>query len=382
MHFAAAQEERVSGAGLRACLAGCIALSLAARAHAEDTRRPGLNWVRLDGADSCLSAAELAARVEARIGRVLFSTPGEAEVFVDGRVRRDGSGWQVTLEVSEPEGRVLGRREMRFEGAACSVIDEGVALVIAVTLYPNTALTEGGVPLGRGTAGSLDSLFGQEPVDPDPNALGAGAAGGARALPAQALEPVRATAPAASSAPPTPRAEPWHVAVDAAATAGFGQLPGASLGLALHLMITPPGAWPIELGATAFLPRGARARAGVEGEARFELAAGSITTCPWQLPWWRAISLCLGAEFGRLHVEPSGFAELQPVSNDLVAGILGAGVLRAMLVSGLYLRGALVLALPLVQRGYAYQTPEGTSAQLYRMPQVAARAEIGLGWLL
>ena len=57
-------------AASRTWLAGCVALIWVAHAHAEDARRPGLNWVRLEGAESCLSAARLAAHVEARIGRV------------------------------------------------------------------------------------------------------------------------------------------------------------------------------------------------------------------------------------------------------------------------------------------------------------------------
>jgi hypothetical protein len=160
---------------------------------------------------------------------------------------------------------------------------------------------------------------------------------------------------------------------------GFGQLPGASLGLAAHVQITPPGVWPFELGAATFLERTEQADMHA-GEARFKLMLASLTVCPWQPPALPGLALCAGAELGQLRVEPSGFAVLQPASKDLVANLLGTAVLRATIVAGLYLRTALVLALPLVQRGYAYQTPAATSQQLYRMPQVAGRAEIGLGW--
>jgi hypothetical protein len=146
------------------------------------------------------------------------------------------------------------------------------------------------------------------------------------------------------------------------------------------VQITPPAVWPIELGAATFLERTVEASDMVTGEARFKLILASLTVCPWQPAAVPALAFCAGAELGQLRVEPSGFSVLQPTSKDLVANVLGTAVLRAPIVAGLYLRAALVLALPLVQRGYAYQTPDATSQQLYRMPQIAGRAEIGLGW--
>jgi hypothetical protein len=146
------------------------------------------------------------------------------------------------------------------------------------------------------------------------------------------------------------------------------------------VQLVPAGAWPIELGAAAFLSRTADAGHGIAGRARFELLLASLSVCPWQPDWLPGLALCAGAEVGRFHVEPSDFAVLPAPSSDLVANLLGSGVLRVHLIEGLYLRAGLVLALPLVQRRYEYQTPAATTAQLYRMPQVAGRAEIGLGW--
>jgi hypothetical protein len=311
----------------------------------------------------------------------LFATPNDAEVFVDGFVRKGAEqGWDVTLAVTEPDGRVLGKRDMHFDGADCAVIDEGIALVIAVTLYPNTGLTEGGVPLEAGVADRLDLLFGDEPIDPDPAALPAAAErqGGSAAAGANAGRASAGTN--ASSGAPSSQAPAWSLALDVTPTIGFGQLPGASLGMGAHLQVTPPDMWPIELGAASFLERTVQARGGVAGQASFRLVVASVTVCPWQPAWLRALAICGGAELGRLRVEPSEFAELQPSSNDFVANLLGAAVLRAPIVAGLYLRVALLLALPLIQHGYGYQTPAATSEQLYRMPQVAGRDEIGLGW--
>ena len=54
----------------------------AAKAQAQESAvtEPGLNWVRLAGADDCISAAELADAVELRVGRTLFVATTEAEL--------------------------------------------------------------------------------------------------------------------------------------------------------------------------------------------------------------------------------------------------------------------------------------------------------------
>jgi hypothetical protein len=182
---------------------------------------------------------------------------------------------------------VLGRREMQFAGADCRVIDEAVALVIAVTLYPNTSLIGAGIPLDPSTAASLQDLFGREPVDPDPSTLPPPPPAPDPA-PARATGDVRGDAqradtgdPARSPTHDARRAPGWDIAVDAAATFGVGQLPGASAGAAAHIAITPPSLWPIELGAVIF--PGKRARAdGTSGSARFDALAASLALCPWR----------------------------------------------------------------------------------------------------
>jgi hypothetical protein len=79
---------------------GCALLAAwATSVHADDAaavaaaraeqRAPGLNWVRLEGAASCISAARLAQRIEARIGRVLFTSVSEAALFVDGSLEQE-----------------------------------------------------------------------------------------------------------------------------------------------------------------------------------------------------------------------------------------------------------------------------------------------------
>jgi hypothetical protein len=339
-------------------------------ARAQQALAPGLNWVRLEGAEGCLSSAQLAQAVEARVGRPLFAPASDAGLFVDGHVRRAGAGWDVRLEVSQPDGSVLGRRDMHVEGETCGVIDDAVTLVIAVTLYPDSGLVDSGIPLGPGTAASLEALFGAEPTDPDPASLPAPA-------PTPAVAPPRAT--------PTERARStgvhegrWSLGVDAAALGGSGQVPGVAAGASGHLLITPPSAWPVQAGAQLWPERTATAQ-GAPGQAHFDLLLVSIAVCPWQPAFMRALALCGGAEVGRLRVRPSGFASESRPASDMVVNLLALALWRPQLFGSLHLRAALALDLPLVQRSYTFETLDGTPAALFRMPQITARAELGLG---
>ena len=362
--------------GLGCSLACAALIACAATASASDARKPGLNWVRLDGAESCLSAAALAERVEARLNRELFAAPRASELFVDGYVKpAPGGGWDVTLSVSDRAGKVLGRRDMHFEGSACAVIDDGVALVIAVTLYPNTGLVLSGIPLDDNTAGNLDALFGSEPTDPDPASLPANAP-----IAANQNEIKPEPNPTEPSKPPAPRrsSEP-RFAIDAAFVVGFGQVPEIEVGGSAHARALLPFGWPLELGFTTFVPRVATAPNGDMGAARFSVLLGSLALCPWRIASDPELHLCVGTELGRLLVEPAGFAETAARVNDFVANLLGTAVLRVRIAGPVYARAALDLLFPLVQRSYSYQTLAATTAQVYRMPQIAARAAIGAG---
>jgi hypothetical protein len=357
---------------LRAAVLGL--LLVAARAHALDPVAPGLNWVRLPGAESCIAAQALAARVEERVGRVLFVTIAEAGLTVDGSVARGSpDGWDVILDVSDPGGRVLGRRALHFAGDDCAVIDESITLVIAVTLYPNTGLVDAGIPLDPDTASKLEALFGNEPSELDPASLPPPRPAAAR----QSVKDSRGNGAAKNGRVPEVRV-PWRIGLDAAGVGGLGQLPGASFGAAGSVSIAAPGAWPVELGVL-LLPS-YRVEAPDElGEARFSVLAGSLSLCPFQPEWLRALALCLGGEVGRLRSEPSGFASDEVARNDLVASVTGRVLWQPELTAALHMRLAVLLALPLIQRTYTFQALDGRAQQLFRMPQVAAGLEVGLG---
>jgi hypothetical protein len=381
MHRRANGVRVVNASGRRArCVrisAWAIAISSAlgiSRAQAADRHLPGLNYVRLEGAEQCATAAGIAKRVEARVRRLAFGAVDEADVFVDGFVRRTTGGWDVQLAVSTPDGRVWGRRDMHFDGDDCAIVDEAVALVIAVTLNPESGLGAG-IALEQDTLGRLDALFGSEPSDLDPaNLPPAAESGDEFTSPSEADQPLAA----ASDPERSPEVARWRLNIDAVGFGALGHLPGASVGIAGHVQVIAPQLWPIEIGVALFRPRTAAARGETSGRGSFGLVLGSLAVCPWTP--LAAFALCGGAELGVLHAETSGFEETQPTSNAIVANAVAVGIVRVHLTGSLQLRFGLTAAMPLVQHRYSFRAADATSGQLYRMSQVAGRAEIGAGW--
>jgi hypothetical protein len=125
-------------------LAGC-ALLAAVPARAEEV---ALNWVRLDGAEACIAAPQLAELVEARIGRQVLQTPAHAELSIEARVGpQPEGGFRVVVTVNDRRGRRLGQRELRVADGPCSQLDRPASLIISLIIDPNAAgpgLLEGG----------------------------------------------------------------------------------------------------------------------------------------------------------------------------------------------------------------------------------------------
>jgi hypothetical protein len=106
-----------------------------------------LSWVREPGAESCIAAPELGARIERLVGPVLVAPP-LAQVSVEGHVARHGRRYEARVVVSDARGAVLGERDVQGADAApgrepdCRALDDQLAFVIAVAIDPNAALAE------------------------------------------------------------------------------------------------------------------------------------------------------------------------------------------------------------------------------------------------
>ncbi len=352
-----------------------LAARAAAPAQAQDAAAaPALNWVRVGGAESCMAARELADRIETRVGRVLFVPATEALLSVDGYVTEPEPGrFVAVIEVTRPDGQVIGRRKLEARGESCRVLDEAISLVIEVTLYPDSQLVGPGIPLDRHTQEALHALFGAESADPDLKQLPVPEVRGA---PEPALAPATAAPPRVSAPPESPQ---WRVAIDAGAASSLGSLPGVGFGGGAHLSVTPPDMWPIVLGGHLWSTARADVGGSAQADARFELAHVYLGACPGVLSWAADARICGALELGSLRVTPRGFEISAGAQQHLAVHALVGGLLRPAVSGVFHLRLGLWLGLPLIQRRFRFQALDGSSQDLFQTPQAGLRGEIGAG---
>ncbi|HMI91279.1 MAG TPA: hypothetical protein VK509_07945 [Polyangiales bacterium] len=341
----------------------------------------GFNWVRLPGAESCVSASTLMNRIEAHVGRLLFVRAGEAALSIDGYVRPvpgPPSGWAVALEVSDASGRVLGHRDLDvLVGADCSVVASAAELIFDLTVDPDGILGTG-MPLAPETRQLLDQLLRGEEIDPDPTKLPvpvrAPVTTAARApSPEAARAPTqRVTEPEASSEAPAPSTVWLH----ASALGSLGDLPGLGWGVGVRATMPVLQSWLLELSFAEFPERHRALTDGDGAEAGFATQLVGLGLCPLRPS--SAFALCAGAEYGRQYVDPSGLAGGSAPANKALLDVFAYGLFRVSLFGPVSLRASATVLAPLLRNDYRYGAPGGAE-RFFRMTVVAARAELGLG---
>jgi hypothetical protein len=355
-----------------ALLLGCAIAGESAPARAAEHPPIGLNWVRLEGAESCISSAQLVERVERIGGSPRFASTLEARVFIDGSVRPVPlNAWLVVLEISDPQGRVLGHRELLARGAECHVIDEGISFLLAVYLYERPEQIDPARVMPDGLDDVIDDLF------PESSELRP------EELPPSTAQPpaIRAAVPHAQPRAalnvdqPAQTAAIGTTSIGASVVGTVGQLPSPGLGIAVHERFAT-GAGPLDLAFTYFFEQ-QDAVAANNGQLALTMLLGSAALCPWQ-PITGAF-LCGGVEMGRLGVTPSGFVENRATSQLVLDGF-ASGVLDVRLFGPMSLRTELALVAPIVRRPFELETVNG-SKQLFRMAVLSGRAQFGLSAL-
>ena len=294
------------------------ALVLLVSAVAAAPRPAALSWVRLDGAEACMTAPALAAAVEARLGRAVFASPAEAELTVEGRAERVGAGWRAVLRVSERGGGLLGEREVRSAADSCEELDRTV--VVALSLM----------------------------IDP--------------------LAPVEAAPPPPPPPPPPPR---WGVEVDGALFVGAGLVPGVGVGGLSAVYVTPPGWVPLWVHG-ALVPY-----ATVEGTVAAQVlrAEAGLGVCPLDVgPTAVALRGCLGVDAG------GGFVVEAPAAVGVREVVLvqahAAVTAHWTVVDRLVLRAGVHGVVPLRAAPWSV----GTDAEVaWQAAPVAGYADLGLG---
>lgn len=361
-------------AALALCL---VAGPVMSRAKAEPSRGPALNWVRLPGAESCITASELAQRVEARLERTVFVLAQEAELAFDGYVQpRPEGGFAAHLAVTNAAGEILGARDIESAQASCRALDDALVLIAALTLFPDDfGFASGGIPLDADTNARLHALFGDEPSELDPAELPPTAAAEPRVEPPAAAKPAEPIAQPERE-PPQP---PGLVAVEVSPVLAIGVLPGAAVGVSAELTLRLSELWPVRAGFSHFFERDARAERLSSGTGYFERNELLLVACPVSSEHAFAFEVCAGAVFGVMSVSSDGFADGGVKASDLVFDLAGLAGARLRFFDRLLARASVTASLPLVQHTYEYQALDASSEPLFRSAQVGLRLQIGVG---
>jgi hypothetical protein len=311
-----------------------------------DDKNPtvSLGVTRGAGAETCITAHDLAQRVEARLGHATFVSAAEADLFVDAQVARAGSGWRATVTASRANGANVGVRKLETTSRDCHRLDEDLVLVVALVIDP---LATGTRPVAA-------------PVRRD-----------------VIYVPVRVPV-----AVPVPGAIPrWSFGARIATTVLGGMLPSLAPGLDVAVAATPPGAWPIELGAIV-TPR-AIAEDGAGHGVDLRLVFGTLAICPELFDHERfRLHLCGGGAAGALFVRPRGLDAGR--GGDHAAGLLfgrARGTLRV--AGGVHAVADLGITVPLARRTLYYTALDPTMLQverhdLHEIAQVGWIASLGL----
>jgi hypothetical protein len=162
---------------------------------------------------------------------------------------------------------------------------------------------------------------------------------------------------------------------------GWGQLPALALGVSVFASYAPAGAFPIEAGLVYLPSQQSRPEQGT-GQASFALWLGSLAVCPLRPSSPFRFDVCLGMEVGQLRVAASGFASNNVRASDAVVNVRLGATWNLDLIGPLFMRLALFASAPLLQRNYTYRATDNVPTSMFRMPQAALRADVGLGFAL
>ena len=349
------------------CVSSASASTL--RAQAPPSVGPSFSWVRLPGAESCIAQAELAANVEARIGRPVFVRPSGALVLIEGRIAPDAAGFEAVIAVSDPDGRLYGERELALAGADCRALDDMVALVIAVTLRGSAS----GIPLPQEVSAQLEALFGDEPSTLDPSTLPASPPAAVSSEPGRD-QPVRA-----SAATPTQRERPvLGAGFDAGMTVATGLQPFGTLAPSARLY----GSYRDLLALVFAGGLGIAQQDAVEDKrGTFELRLWYVAASGCVLPGavlGGTLELCARFAVGRVHADTDGFETNG--EDEQYWSELGPEVsVRTPLAGPLYARLGLGLPVRLSLPSFSYVNSEGDPATAFETARLGVLGELALG---
>lgn len=318
------------------------------RAVAEE-RTSSLSWVKLDGAESCITTQDLAQAVEKRLDRKVFVSASEADVSVEGHVEKSGGKWRAVITIREADGTLLGTRELDSAEKECSALDEPLALVVSILIDPDAEL---GAPPKPPEA----TPPAKPPPAPPPRVV---------VKRERVLVPVE-----------RPRPEPWRVEASLGGAVALGILPGTAPGVSTFFVVEPPHFVGLFVAGNYWLKRTVDAVGGAESDV--SLAHAGLGLCP--LSWNEgrvSYRSCGGVAFGSLQSKGRGFDTTQS-DEKLFAAVLLPNRFLFRIAGPLAVSAGVTVLIPLVRTELTYRTSDGVSHSLYDPAPVGGAADVGL----
>jgi hypothetical protein len=301
-----------------------------------------LEWVRLEGAGSCIDAAQLEARVQRRLGSDPFDP--RASRSIEGVVRRTAQVWRAQIAVRARPGELNPPlRQLESTAADCTSLSNAVVLAVALAVDPAAAFSDAE----------------------------------AKTPPAPVAEPKAPPSEAPpSEAPPQPPLPTSEAALagrtDLALVGQLGLLPQASFGVGLGVATILTPQFELGLRARAF------PEVEVDGDPAYAvgLAALTLDLC-WLARPAQAVHVraCAGPSVGLLHAAVLAGDRTQPGQRTSLAAELGLDAAFALTHALTFELGARA-AIPLTRYRF---TLEGSDEALFVQSVVAGMAHLGLG---
>jgi hypothetical protein len=349
-----------------------VVLALAPRvASAEPTsssasptkkRTSTLGWLRMPGADACVATQALARGVETRLGRTVFVSPAEADVSVEGRIEKKGTGFAATLVLRDSEGKSLGTRTLEKADPACDKLTESLVLIIAVMIDPDAAMAPAPTPA---------------PASPTaPPAPPAPAPAPAPPAPERIYVPV----PVLVQGPERTVREAPALRFDGSLSARFaaGIVPFPAIGGSAVGVLVPRKFIGILGRASLYVPS-REAIPGSSAEVSFVHGTLGSGLCPLAHVVGPALlTACGEGDVGLLMARPSGLP--RTVNETRVTVSAGASFAASFLVSGPFtLRAGLSGMIPLVRESFEVTLPTGGKYEVFRQAPATIALDLGFG---
>lgn len=320
--------------------------------RASSSTTSALSWVRLPGAESCIIASDLGARVEEHLGRKVLVSPSAADVSIEGRVEVTGQGaarrFRATVGGTRRTGEAIGTREITSPGSDCRGLDDGLVLVVALMIDPDAM-----EPAKREPPPALPAPITREIVS--------------EKIIVREIERVPSEPPASQA---------WHVDASASAVAAIERAPGVAPGARLALRAGPSRLVAFELSfgtvPSAALDAGARTVA-------YTILEGGLAFCPGVALGARVeVGGCAGLRLGDVRSRGQGFGTDHDVDRGL-ADVAAGGRLAVGITGPLFAVATANAVVPLVRQVTTATNAAGDEVVLHERSALGAELGAGLG---